>query len=136
MLLRPVWVGGRAECNRQGRALQWPGCKDNRTGLPAVFGTVSSPSANGGIRAAGAIAGTDVGSVLFKSEHFARSGLITPSGPFTSCGAGVILDALSGFFQCFQPRKLEGPSPIRTVGLGSIPALPPADHEDKRPPAA
>ncbi len=79
--------------------------------------------------ASGGAGGTDVGSVLFKSEHFARSGLITPSRPFTSSGGGVILNALSGFFQCFRPRKLEGPSTTRTVVQGSSPALPGTFHQ-------
>ena len=76
-----------------------------------------------------ALTGTAIRSVLFKSEHFTRSVPIGPSRPFTSCGCGVILDLLSGFFQCFQPRKLEGPSPARTVVQGSSPALPAMAHQ-------
>ncbi len=76
-----------------------------------------------------ALTGTAIRIVLVKSEYFTRIGLIGPSKPFTSCAGRVILDVLSGFFQCFQPRNLEGPSPARTVDLGSSPALPETFHQ-------
>ena len=78
---------------------------------------------------AGAGTGTTIRSVLLGSKHFVPSGLIVRLYTFSRSTVRVILDVLSGFFQCFQPRNLEGPSPARTVDLGSSPALPEAAHQ-------
>ena len=78
---------------------------------------------------AGAGTGTAIRSVLLGSKHFVPSGLIARLYTFSRSTVRVILDVLSGFFLCFQPRNLEGPSPPRTVDLGSSPALPGMFHQ-------
>ena len=73
--------------------------------------------------------GTDIRMLRLWSEHFAPDGLIAALCPFPKSAGWAILNALSSFYQCFQPRKLEGPSPTRFVRLGSSPALPAADQQ-------
>ena len=78
---------------------------------------------------AGDASGTEWPFLRLQSEHFAPDGLIAALCPFPETAGWAILNVLSGFYQCFQPRKLEGPSPTRFVRQGSSPALPAADHQ-------
>ena len=60
-----------------------------------------------------------------KGHNFGSGTLVVLSRP-RRCR---ILNALSGFFQCFLPRKLEGPVPGPGIGrIGSSPALRTAAH--------